>query len=103
MDGRPNPVTVLVFGILSIVLCGLFLGIPAWIMGNNALRMESSYPEGEIGMIKAGRILGIIGTCLSLFGCCLGGINNSNSRNRFGTEFPSSRPAIVQSMTSRVG
>jgi hypothetical protein len=59
---------VLTLGILSLVTCfvGIILGIIAWVMGQSDLqemragRMDS---DGE-GMTNAGRICGIIGTCL---------------------------------------
>ncbi len=61
--------TVLVLGILSLVICGvgLVLGIIAWAMGQNDLkemRAGRMDPDGE-ATTNAGRICGIIGTCLS--------------------------------------
>ena len=56
---------ILVLGILSLVLCGFFTGIPAWIMGKGDLkkiRGGTMDPEGE-GLSKAGMICGII--------CCI--------------------------------
>jgi len=56
---------ILVFGIVSLVVCAP-LGIVAWIMGNNDLReMDSGTmdPAGR-GNTSAGRICGIIGTVL---------------------------------------
>jgi hypothetical protein len=56
---------ILVLGILSLVLCGFFTGIPAWIMGKSDLkkiRDGAMDPEGE-GLSKAGMICGII--------CCI--------------------------------
>lgn len=78
-DGRPallphRGTLVLVFGILSLVLCQP-LGIAAWIMGNNdlrAMREGRMDPSGE-SVTNAGKICGIIGTvllCIStLMGC----------------------------------
>lgn len=60
--------TILVFGILSLVVCAP-LGIAAWIMGNNDLRdmnqglMDPSGREST----SAGRICGIIGTIILIF------------------------------------
>src|SRR5262245_6590693 len=59
---------VLTLGILSLVTCviGIILGIIAWVMGQSDLqemRAGRMDPEGE-GMTNAGRICGIIGTCL---------------------------------------
>jgi len=60
---------ILVFGILSIVLCPFF-GIAAWLMGNGDLKKMAAGqmdPEGE-GQTKAGKICGIIGTVLMILG-----------------------------------
>ena len=72
-DCEPHRATlVLVFGILSIVMnfaipaIGLFLGIPAWIMGRKDLtKMDSGAmdPSGR-GNTQAGYVCGIIGTIL---------------------------------------
>lgn len=64
---------ILIFGILSIVVCG-FLGIPAWIMGNNDLKeMDSGLmdPTGRDNT-NAGRICGMIGTILLVAGFVVG-------------------------------
>ena len=53
---------ILVLGILSLVLCGLFTGIPAWIMGKGDLikiRDGTMDPEGK-DSTKAGMICEII-------------------------------------------
>lgn len=57
--------TILVFGILSLVVCAP-LGIAAWIMGNKDLEEMSNGlmdPSGR-DSTSAGRICGIIGTIL---------------------------------------
>jgi Domain of unknown function (DUF4190) len=59
---HPRAVPALVCGILALVLCGIFTGIPAIIMGNRATR-EIDASGGQIqgrGMAKAGVILGWI-------------------------------------------
>jgi amino acid transporter len=59
--------TVLVFGILSLIVCAP-LGIAAWIMGNTDLReMDSGLmdPSGR-DSTNAGRICGMIGTILMI-------------------------------------
>ena len=56
---------ILVLGILSLVLCSFFTGIPAWIMGKGDLaKIKDGMmdPEGE-GTTKAGMICGMI--------CCI--------------------------------
>jgi hypothetical protein len=55
------------------VVCGL-LGPFAWIMGNNALREmdDSGGVWSNRGNVTAGRICGIISTCLLAFGIVLG-------------------------------
>jgi TRAP-type C4-dicarboxylate transport system permease small subunit len=62
-------VTVLVLGILSIVICQL-LGPFAWKLGNDELRgiAEARRPPEGLSMAQAGRITGIIGTCLLALG-----------------------------------
>jgi hypothetical protein len=58
-------VTVLVLGILSLVVCGI-LGPIAWKLGNDELTAISAgrRPAENVGMAQAGRICGIVGTCL---------------------------------------
>ena len=58
-------VTVLVLGILSLVVCGI-LGPIAWKLGNDELAAISAgrRPRENVGMAQAGRICGIVGTCL---------------------------------------
>ncbi|MCH8831086.1 MAG: hypothetical protein IID45_16060 [Planctomycetes bacterium] len=57
---------ILTFGILSLFICAIIFGPMAWTMGSNDLkemaagRMDRS---GE-GITKAGKICGIVGTCL---------------------------------------
>ena len=60
-------VLILVFGILSWVVCFIF-GIVAWIMANSDLRaMQEGRmdPTGE-GLTKAGKIVGMISVILNL-------------------------------------
>lgn len=67
---HPKGTTVLILGILSLVCCGLFTGIPAIIIGKNALRETDAAPGmySNAGALKAGYICGIIGTALSVVG-----------------------------------
>ena len=61
---------ILVLGILSLVLCGFFTGIPAWIMGKGDLaKIKDGMmdPEGE-GPTKAGMICGMICCIISAVG-----------------------------------
>lgn len=65
-----NGAIILVLGILSIVVCGPILGPIAWVMGNQSLRdirMGIMDPREE-GLINAGRIMGIVMTCLAVLG-----------------------------------
>ncbi len=72
----PNHIGVLVLGICSIVFCicygipGLTCGIIALVMGNKAMALYNNnpnvYSEKSFKNAKAGRICGIIGTCLSI-------------------------------------
>jgi hypothetical protein len=59
---------ILVLGILSLVVCGIFTGIPAWVMGSSDLKeMDAGTmdPSGR-GTTQAGKILGIIATVLMI-------------------------------------
>jgi hypothetical protein len=57
----------MILGILSLVCCGLFTGIPAIILGNMG-KKEIDLAPGQTGrgMAQAGFIMGIIGTVLSV-------------------------------------
>lgn len=63
---RPHRgVMILVFGILSLVVCPLF-GVAAWVMGNTDLEemaMGLMDPTGR-DLTNAGRICGMVGTGL---------------------------------------
>lgn len=57
----------MVLGILSLVLCGLVTGIPAIIIGRNAVK-EIDASNGQLGgrsQAQAGFIMGIVGTAVS--------------------------------------
>lgn len=59
-------VLILILGILSFVMCGIFTAIPAWVMGNGDIKQMDAGamdPTGR-GMTNAGRILGMIATLL---------------------------------------
>lgn len=58
-------VLILVFGILSLVVCPFF-GIAAWVMANNDLQEMTMGRMDLTGrdMTKAGRICGMVGTAL---------------------------------------
>lgn len=57
----------LVLGILALVACGLFTGIPAMVMGRQASRAitESQGRLGGSGLATAGFVTGLIGTVLT--------------------------------------
>ena len=59
----------MILGILSLVCCGLFTGIPAIILGHMG-KKEIDLAPGQTGrgMAQAGFIMGIIGTVLSVVG-----------------------------------
>lgn len=66
---------ILVFGILSLVVCGP-LGIAAWVMGSGDLKeMDAGTmdPSGR-SITQAGKICGIIGTILTIIGLLVLGI-----------------------------
>lgn len=58
-------VTVFVLGLLSIITCQV-LGPFAWKMGNDEVRAitEGRRSPENVGLAQAGRICGIVGTCL---------------------------------------
>lgn len=60
-------VLILILGILSLVMCGLFTGIPAWIMGKNDLKEMAAGimdPAGQ-NLTNVGKILGMISVVLT--------------------------------------
>ncbi|MBX3402501.1 MAG: hypothetical protein KF699_03715 [Phycisphaeraceae bacterium] len=60
---------ILTLGILSLVICAI-LGIFAWVMANNDLRLMNAGqmdPSGR-GITQAGKICGMIGTILMCVG-----------------------------------
>jgi hypothetical protein len=61
---HPRAVPSLVLGILSLVLCGLFTGIPAMVMGRRAIReiRASGGTLGGEGMAEGGFWTGLVGT-----------------------------------------
>jgi hypothetical protein len=72
---HPRATTILILGIVSLVCCGP-LGIVAWIMGNTAQReiAESGGRLGGAGMVKAGKICGIIAVVLMVIAVVFYGI-----------------------------
>ena len=70
---RPAPknslaVWSLVLAILGMMMCGLFTGIPAVIIGNNAKRAVASGEANNGGLATAGVVIGWIATGLTLLG-----------------------------------
>lgn len=63
---HPRGTLILVLGILAIIPCGFFTGIPAIIMGKKAMDESKTANYSNAGLIKAGFICGIIGTALSV-------------------------------------
>jgi small-conductance mechanosensitive channel len=61
-------IVTLVLGILSIVCCGFFAGIPAIFLGRSELKAidEGRSQEQNRNLAKIGFILGIVGTILSI-------------------------------------
>jgi hypothetical protein len=74
MQKPANGGLILALGVLSLMGFGFLTGIPAWILGNNALndiRGGVSTPQEE-SLVTAGRVLGMVGTILSGLGLLLG-------------------------------
>ncbi len=64
----PRGTLILVLGIASFFICGIVLGIVAFVMGNNALKEIDANPGAysNRGMVNAGRICGAIGAAISV-------------------------------------
>ncbi|WP_265521074.1 DUF4190 domain-containing protein [Oerskovia flava] len=56
----------LVLGIVSMLVCGLFTGIPAVILGHNAKRAVAEGQADNPGMATAGIVLGWVAIALSV-------------------------------------
>jgi len=71
---HPQGTTILVMGILSQVICAV-IGPFAWRMGNQALAEIDAQPGrfSNRGQVQAGRICGIVATCLLAFQVVLWG------------------------------
>lgn len=69
MGDHPKAQTAMILGILGLVCCGL-LAIPAYIIGNNAVKEidASGGQYGGRGMANAGKICGLIGIVLMVLG-----------------------------------
>ena len=68
-----NANTALILGILSLCGCTFFTGIPAIVIGRNAMR-EIDASQGRLGgrsTANAGMVTGIIGTVLGVLGVML--------------------------------
>ena len=63
----------LVLGILGLVCCGIFTGIPALFLGMSAKKEieAAGGAQSGAGMAQAGFVLGIIATALALLGIVL--------------------------------
>ena len=64
---HPQGTMILVMGILGLVCCGI-LAIVAWVMGNKAQKEIDAGQYAPTSGVKIGRILGMIGTILSILG-----------------------------------
>jgi hypothetical protein len=60
--------TILTLGILSLVVCSV-MGPIAWAMGNEEMRrMDAGLtPDDQRGTVTAGRVCGIVASCLLMF------------------------------------
>ena len=69
-------ILVLILGILSLVGCSFFTGIPAWIMGKGDLRQIDAgqmQPDGRT-LTQIGMILGIISVVMAVLGIIIWGV-----------------------------
>ncbi len=58
----------LILGIVGLICCGLFTGIPAIILGRKGMALADAGQANNRGVAQAGYILGIIVTVLSVIG-----------------------------------
>lgn len=72
-ENHPRAVPALVLGILSLVCCGLFTGIPAIFMGRHAARDIRFHPQSYsgLGLARAGFWTGLVGTAWSVMSIAL--------------------------------
>jgi hypothetical protein len=73
LGNHPKAVPALVLGILSLVCCGLFTGIPAIFMGRRAAREIRFHPQSYsgLGLARAGFWTGLVGTAWSVLSVAL--------------------------------
>ncbi|WP_082530434.1 hypothetical protein [Aeromicrobium sp. Root344] len=66
---HPQATTAMVLGILSVAVCGLLAPI-AWSIGGKAVKEIDANPGAYSGRgeANAGKILGIVGSCLLIVG-----------------------------------
>ena len=71
---HPKAATILILGILGFALCQ-FVSPFAWVMGGRVKReiAASNGTVGGAGIVNAGYILGIVGSCILGLGVLLGG------------------------------
>lgn len=62
-----SAIMALVLGILSLLCCGFFTGLPAFFVGRSAMK-EHNPNESNHTIAKIGMILGLIGSILSALG-----------------------------------
>src|SRR3954468_7962141 len=63
---NPKAIWSLVLGILGLVCCGFFTGIPAIILGNMAKKEIAQTGQPGRGLAQAGFILGIVAVVLGV-------------------------------------
>jgi len=67
---------ILVLGILSLIVCGPLLGVPAWIMGKGDLKEidAGQMDPGGRDITKIGMILGMVSTALFVLSLLVVGV-----------------------------
>ena len=94
---------ILTFGILSIILLGPILGIPAWVMGHRDLKKirEGLIVASQKSLTQTGMILGIIGTFVSGFAIIIVGIAIAVGLSLFSAQsVQSNRDAIINDLNN---
>lgn len=94
---------ILTFGILSLILLGPILGIPAWVMGSRDMRKirDGSIAPSSQGLTKTGMVLGIIGTFISTFTIAVMGIALAVAFSMFRTNAQvANRDQVIRDLNS---
>lgn len=94
---------IFTLGLLSILLLGPILGIPAWVMGHKDMKKIRAglIAASQKGLTQTGMILGIIGTFVSVFAIIVIGIAIAVGLSLFSAQsVQSNRDAMINDMNN---